>query len=130
MRPRVDGGPVKRGAIAWFLTDEATGLALASRADATRVLVVAGAMFYASWQVGTILGVLGASMETLHEAASAVFPVLFVGLAAVSCPSWSIAMRALVAALGAGVASWLWPGSEGVAAVFIAIAVSIPGGTR
>lgn len=125
--PRIEGGPVRRGALAWFLTDEAAGLALASGAGAASVLLVAGSMFYVSWQIGTILGVVGASLDGLRDAAAAVFPVLFVGLAAVACTSWSIAVRAGVAAIAAGLAAWLAPGSEAIAAVVAGIAVSIPG---
>lgn len=130
MRPRVNRSALERGAIAWFLTDEAAGLAVASKGDASRTLILAGSMFYISWQLGTMLGVLGASLEGLSEAAAAVFPVLFIGLAAAVCPSWSVAGRALLAAAAAGIASWLWPGSQGIAAVTAAIAVSIPGKTR
>jgi predicted branched-subunit amino acid permease len=128
LRPRVREGPLRRAGIAWFLTDEAAGLAVATRGNASMILIVAGAMFYVAWQLGTVLGVLGASVDSLREAAAAVFPVLFVGLAAVTCTSRSNAVRALIAGIAAGFASWLWPGSQGVAAVVAAIAVSIPGG--
>jgi predicted branched-subunit amino acid permease len=127
LRPRISGGPLRRAMAGWFLTDEAAGLALMSTRDASRVLIVSGSMFYVSWQIGTALGVLGASLETLSETAASVFPVLFVGLAAAVCPSWSVAARACAAAVIAGVAAWLWPGSQGIAAVVAAIAVSIPG---
>ena len=127
MRPRIGGSPQKRAGIAWFLTDEAVGLALLSDGEAGRALVVSGGMFYVSWQVGTALGLAGASLDALGEAAGAVFPVLFVGLAAAACPSWSMGVRAIVAALAAATASWLWPGSEGIIAVLVGIAVAIPG---
>lgn len=128
VRPRVDAPPLKRGLMAWFLTDEATGLAItAGAANASYVLVVAGSMFYVAWQLGTILGVLGASLDALRDAATAVFPVLFIGLAALACSSWSVAARAVAAAVVAGLAAWLWPGSQGVVAVLAAVLVSIPG---
>ena len=127
MRPRIAGGPAKRAGMAWFLTDEAVGLSLAPGVDAGRVLVVSGGIFYVSWQVGTVLGLAGASLDALGDAAGAVFPVLFVGLAALSCPSWSMGIRAVVAAVAAATASWLWPGSEGLAAVIVGLAVAIPG---
>ena len=127
MRPRIRRGPLARAGLAWFLTDEAVGLALASRTEATRTLLVSGTTFYLSWQIGTVLGLLGASAEGVRTVAEAVFPVLFVGLAAVSCPSRSVAVRAVVAAAATGAALFLWPGSRGVAAVVAAIAVAIPG---
>jgi predicted branched-subunit amino acid permease len=127
VRPRVDAPPLRRGLMAWFLTDEATGLAITAGVDASYVLVVAGSMFYVAWQLGTILGVLGASLDALRDAATAVFPVLFIGLAALACPSWPVAGRAVAAAVVAGLAAWLWPGSQGVVAVLAAVLVSIPG---
>lgn len=130
LRPRITRGPVKRGGLAWFLTDEAAGLALASKGDAATILVVSGAMFYSAWQAGTILGVLGASVENLRHAAAAVFPVLFIGLAALACPSWTVAVRAVIAAFMAALASWLWPGSQGIIAIAAAILVAIPGAER
>lgn len=129
LRPHVDRTRVQRGAMAWFLTDEAAGLALASSAEAPRVLVLSGTLFYASWQAGTAVGLVGASVEALSEAAAAVFPVLFVGLAAAVCPSWHVAGRAVVAAVLVGVASWVWPDSQGIAAVLAAVAVAVPGRT-
>ncbi|MGH2757876.1 MAG: AzlC family ABC transporter permease [Actinomycetota bacterium] len=130
LRPRIEHGPLIRGALAWFLTDEAAGLALASKDDAARTLLIAGAMFHVSWQVGTVLGILGASVENISDAAEAVFPVLFIGLAAASCPSRSIAVRALVAATIAGTAAVLWPEGRGVSAVLAAIAIALPGGEQ
>ena len=126
LRPRVDRPPGVRGGLAWFLTDEAAGIAVASPTNTSVVLLVAGSMFYVAWQLGTALGVLGASVGELRHAAGAVFPVLFIGLAAATCSSWGNAARAVVAAVAAGLASWLWPGSQGVAAVVAALAVSIP----
>jgi predicted branched-subunit amino acid permease len=127
LRPRIDRGPVQRAALAWFLVDESAGLALASGADAGRTLLVAGSTFYLAWQAGTILGLLGASVEGVQSAAEAVFPVLFIGLAALACSSGSMVLRALVAAgLTAG-ASFAWPDARGVAAVVAAILVAIPG---
>ncbi|MGH2788261.1 MAG: AzlC family ABC transporter permease [Actinomycetota bacterium] len=130
LRPRVDKGPLKRAGLAWFLVDESAGLALAAGGDAGRTLLVSGVAFYSAWQAGTVLGLLGASVESVSSAAEAVFPVLFIGLAALSCQSRSIAARAVVAAgLTAG-AAVLWPGGRGLAAVIAAVAVAIPGHDR
>jgi predicted branched-subunit amino acid permease len=130
LRPRIARGPLQRAGLAWFLVDESAGLALASEEDAARTLLMSGAAFYLAWQAGTVLGLLGASVEGVRSAAEAVFPVLFIGLAAVSCSSRSMALRAAVAAgLSAG-AALVWPGGRGVAAVIAAIAVALPGGER
>jgi predicted branched-subunit amino acid permease len=127
LRPRIEEGSIERAGLAWFLVDESAGLALASGADAGRTLLTAGSTFYVAWQVGTVLGLLGASVEGVRMAAEAVFPVLFIGLAALACSSRSLALRALVAAgLTAG-AAVAWPDGRGVAAVVAAIAVAIPG---
>jgi predicted branched-subunit amino acid permease len=130
LRPRINLGPLRRAGLSWFLTDEATGLALTSEEDAARTLLVSGTGFYLAWQFGTVLGLLGASVEAVGAIAEAVFPVLFIGLAALSCSSRSIAVRAAVAAgltMGLGV---VWPAGRGVAAVVAAIAVSLPGSER
>lgn len=127
LRPRMDRTRVRRGAMAWFLTDEAAGLALMSATEAPRVLVLSGALFYASWQAGTAVGLVGASVDALRDAAASVFPVLFVGLAAAVCPSWAVAGRSGVAAVLVALASWVWPGSQGLAAVLAAVAVAVPG---
>jgi predicted branched-subunit amino acid permease len=128
MRPRIQRRPIERAGLAWFLTDEAVGLSIASGADAARILSLSGATFYVSWQAGTALGLLGASVEGVRSAAEAVFPVLFIGLAALSCPSRSIAVRAVMAAGATALALVLWPGSRGVAAVVAAHALALPGG--
>ncbi|MPZ70452.1 MAG: hypothetical protein GEU71_13130 [Actinobacteria bacterium] len=128
LRPRVQGGPARRAGLAWFLVDESAGLALASGTDVTRTLFASGALFYIAWQVGTMLGLLGASVEGVRSAATAVFPVLFIGLAALSSASRSMAARAALAAGLAAGAALLWPGGRGVVAVAAAIAVALPGG--
>jgi predicted branched-subunit amino acid permease len=128
LRPRVERGPVQRAGLAWFLVDESAGLALASGTDAARTLLASGAIFYVAWQAGTVLGLLGASMEGVRSAAGAVFPALFIGLAALSSSSRSIAVRAVFAAgLTAG-AALMWPEGRALAAVVAAIAVALPGG--
>jgi predicted branched-subunit amino acid permease len=82
--------------------------------------------FYISWQLGTALGLAGASLSGLQEPAAAVFPVLFIGLAAMTCTSRSVAVRAIVAATIAGIAARVAPGSQGVVAVLAAILVALP----
>ena len=130
MRPRVQRPIVKRAGLAWFLTDEVVGLSLASGGDAVKTVLLSGTMFYLSWLAGTALGLLGASLEGMQDAAEAVFPVLFIALAALSCPTRSVAVRAVVAAIATGAVVALWPGSAAVTAVVAAIAVAIPGAER
>lgn len=126
MRPRLPGSRLRRAAQGWFLTDEAVGLAIVTQEDPARVLVVSGTMFYVAWQVGTLLGILGASLDALAGIAAAVFPVLFIGLASLAATSLSVAARAVMAALISGVAAFVWPGSAAFVAVGAAIAVAIP----
>jgi predicted branched-subunit amino acid permease len=75
-----------------------------------------------------MLGLLGASVEGVRSAAGAVFPALFIGLAALSSSSRSMALRAVLAAGLAAGAAFVWPGGRGLVAVVAAIAVALPGG--
>jgi predicted branched-subunit amino acid permease len=127
LRSRIDRPRWQRAGLGWFLTDEAVGLSFLPGADAARTLLTSGVVFYVAWQAGTALGLLGASLESVRSAAESVFPVLFIGLAAVTCASRSIAVRAVIAAAATMGALLLWPGSRGVVAVVAAIAVAIPG---
>jgi predicted branched-subunit amino acid permease len=130
IRPRIHRDARDRALLAWFLLDESTGLALAADEDAGHVLLVSGAVFYAAWQFGTVIGLLGASLGGVQDAAAAVFPVLFVGLAAISCTSRSIAVRALVAGAVTGAVAIALPDAAPVGAVVAAIVVAIPGRDR
>jgi predicted branched-subunit amino acid permease len=130
MRPRLDRPYMERAGLAWFLTDESVGLALASGADAAKTLLSSGIVFFLAWQIGTIVGLFGASVEAVRSAAEAVFPVLFVGLSALSSPSRSIAIRAIFAAGLTAAAVTLWPGIRPVAPVIVAIGVALPGGQK
>ena len=127
LRPRVEASPAKRAALGWWLTDESAGLALASSADPARVLLVSGALLYVAWQAGTAVGLMGASFDAVKDAATAVFPVLFIGLAALSCRSKSQAVRAAVAGAATAGGAYVWPGSKGLVAVAAAIMTAIPG---
>jgi predicted branched-subunit amino acid permease len=93
-------------------------------------LVVAGALCYAGWQVGTALGLLGARIEALEEAAGAVFPVLFIGLAAVTSTRPALALRAVVAGLAVVAVSFALPGVRTVAPVIAALVVALPAEQR
>jgi len=128
LRPRIHKSPLQRAGAAWFLLDETVGLALTRHDDAARILWRAGPVCYAAWVAGTAIGLVGGSVDALQSAAEAVFPVLFIGLAALSCRSRSGAVRAVAAALITGVVAIMWPGARALAPVFAAIAVAIPGG--
>lgn len=127
LRPRVRGGALRRALLAWFLVDESFGLAVTSEGDAGRPLMVSGLLAYGSWLAGTALGVLGASAEALTGPAAAAFPVLFIGLAAISSTSRAHALRAVAGAVGAGAVVLAWPGGRGFAPVLCALAVSALG---
>ena len=126
LRPRLEGGPARRAALAWFLTDEATGLALTSDTDAERTLFLTGAIFYLSWQLGTVLGLVGASFGGVVNLAQATFPVLFIGLAALACRTRAVALRALAAAALTVATVVLAPTLSAVAVVGATVVVSLP----
>jgi len=125
LRPRLEGSTLRRALTAWFLIDESFGLALTAGQRAGFVVVVAGAIFYLAWQLGTWLGLLGARLVSLEGIAAAVFPVLFIGLAALTSRSRGDAVRATVAGLLVAAMSFL-PGLYPFAAIVAAFIVSLP----
>lgn len=129
LRARIDDSPYVRSGLAWFLLDETTGLSMNAR-HPTATLLFSGLICYAAWVVGTAIGILGGSIEGLQSVASAVFPVLFVGLSALSCSSRSLALRAVAAATLTVPIALAWPGGRGLAPVIAALAVAIPGTRR
>lgn len=98
LRPRLDGSRPRLAALAWFLIDESFGLAMLASRDAARTLLLSGALMYAAWQAGTLLGLAGTQVVVLEGIAEAVFPVLFVGLAAITAAGRDGALRAVAAA--------------------------------
>ncbi len=62
-------------------------------------MLLSGILCYSAWVIGTILGVVGASLASLEGLAEAIFPVLFVGLAALSIVNRAAALRSGTAAL-------------------------------
>jgi len=136
LRPRLEASPVRRALMAFFLVDETFGFAIAAghAADARatslateRMLLVSGLMLYAAWVVGTVIGVLGGALPGVERAAGAVFPVLFIGLAALAASRRSHIVRAvaaagLTAALGLAV-----PDLRMVAPVVASAVVALPG---
>src|SRR5690606_27721934 len=109
LRPHVGGSRWRRAGLAFLLLDETFGFALSHREDAERALLVTGALLHLCWQAGTVLGVLGAGLEGMAGLAEAIFPVLFVGLAAVAIPTRGMLARTVVAAALTGVLLVAWP---------------------
>ena len=128
LRPRIQAPAPARAGAAWFLLDEIVGLALTHEGDAARTLWRAGPVCYVAWLAGTAAGLVGGSVEVLQSAAVAVFPVLFIGLAALSCRNRSGAVRAVAAAAVTAAVALAWPDARALAPVFAAIAVALPGG--
>jgi predicted branched-subunit amino acid permease len=130
IRPRLEGGIGTRLSRAWFLIDETAGLAVAGGGSASRTLLVAGTAAYVSWVGGTALGVLGADLGNLEALAQVVFPVLFVGLAALTTRGRSDAVRAVVSGLLSLVLLLVWPEAGALGCMVVAALVCLPGGPR
>lgn len=139
LRPRMGPSVLRRGALAWLMVDETFGFAVASGADPSltaaertaiteRTLLVSGIACYGAWQAGTVLGVLGAGVADLEGVAGAIFPVLFIGLAALSTSSVRIAVRAAAAAVLTAAVFVLAPDLRALAPVIAGVIVALPGG--
>ncbi len=141
LRSRFESGPLRRALLAFFLVDETFGFAIAAGNSAQRdgrpvdaateqTLVVSGVFCYLAWQVGTLIGVLGAGLVGVESLAAAIFPVLFIGLASLAATRRSDAVRAVVAAvLTAGLALAL-PDLRLLAPVFAGVVAALPGSDR
>jgi len=128
LRPRLGPGRARRALLGWFLVDETTGLALTVDQPAERVLAVGGATLYPAWVVGTIIGVAGGAVAPAEPLAAALFPVLFVGLVALTATTRWDAVRAFAAGGASLVLLAAWPaaGALGVIGVAIAVAFAVP----
>jgi branched chain amino acid efflux pump len=138
LRPRIGGSRLRRAALAFFLVDETFGFAVAAgdaagrdgrpaAAAAERTLLVSGVVCYLAWQLGTLIGVLGAGLPGMEGVAGAIFPVLFIGLASLACRTRSHVVRALgAAALTVGWAFAL-PELRALAPVVAGVVVALPG---
>jgi predicted branched-subunit amino acid permease len=113
-----------------FLTDETVGLALTQRAPAARTMVITGGLAYIAWVAGTAAGVAGASIGGAEEVAAALFPVLFIGLAAVTTSTWRDAVRAASAGAATAVLLIAAPAAGVFGALGAAIAVACVGVRR
>jgi predicted branched-subunit amino acid permease len=126
LRPHLTGTRLQRLAVSWFLIDETVGLALASPSMADRVLLRAGAGAYLAWVVGTAIGVAGGAALGLAGMASAIFPVLFIGLAALMVRSRGALVRAGLGVVITVGMLLMWPGLAGLAPVIGGIVAAIP----
>jgi predicted branched-subunit amino acid permease len=123
LQPSLTTGRARRALVSWFLIDETTGLALTLDEPTERTLAVSGGLAYAAWVLGTIVGVAGGTLAAVEPLAAALFPVLFVGLAALTVATRSDTVRALLAG-GASLGLLLaWPGAGALGAIAVAIVV-------
>ncbi len=137
IRPWLSASRLKRVVLAFFLLDETFGftIAAATRAEpgaarngvAQRTLLATGILCYSAWIAGTLLGVVGAGLPGIEGFAGAVFPVLFIGLAALAARTRSVAFRALVAAAITAVIAVTLPDVRALAPVVAGALVSLPG---
>jgi predicted branched-subunit amino acid permease len=95
-----------------------------------RTLLVAGLTLYVAWLAGTLVGVLGGGLTAVESAAGAIFPVLFIGLAALAATRRSHVIRALAAAVLTALVAWLLPGLRMLAPVVAGVLVALPGRER
>jgi predicted branched-subunit amino acid permease len=130
VRHRLEASRLRRALLGWFLIDESFGLAISSGRKAATVMLVSGLMFFVAWQIGTWLGVLGAQAVALEGLATAVFPVLFIGLAALTARTRAAAVRAAICAAIVVAGSLLLPQIHPFVPIVAAIAVALPADRR
>lgn len=124
LRQRLRASAAQRSALAFVMIDETVGLALGARERTREVYLVAGVLCYLAWVGGTAVGVLGGAALDDPALAEAVFPVLFVGLAAASARDRSDLVRA-AGALVVTVALALVVGDlGGLLPILVAVAVA------
>jgi predicted branched-subunit amino acid permease len=127
VRPHLELARWRRALLVFFMVDESFGLAVAAGRRAAIVLAISGVFFYAAWQAGTILGLLGARAVGLEELAGSIFPVLFIGLAALTARGRDGMLRALAAAVLVVLSAFLVPQLFNYAPIIAAILVALPG---
>jgi hypothetical protein len=81
-----------------------------------------------AWVAGTAIGVAGGAAVGLQGLASAVFPVLFIGLAALMVRGGTGLARAGIGAAVTLVLLFVWPGLAGLAPILGGVVAAIPGG--
>lgn len=127
VRPHLRGTRLRRLMTSWFLIDETVGLALAATTQADRILLRTGVAAYGAWVIGTAAGVAGGAALGLETLAASVFPVLFIGLAALMIRGRAALVRAGAGAVITLILLVLWPGAAGLAPVFGGIVAALPG---
>lgn len=136
LRSRFESGRLRRSLLAFFLVDETFGFAIAAGnaapshtvgAATERTLLYSGLTLYAAWLVGTVVGVLGGGLAAVESMAGALFPVLFIGLAAMAVRRPSHVVRALAAALITAAVAVLLPQLRLLAPVVAGVVVALPG---
>jgi predicted branched-subunit amino acid permease len=124
LQPHLSSGRVRRVLVSLLLTDETTGLALTLDHPAERTIAVSGGLAYTAWVAGTIIGVAGGTLAVVEPLAAALFPVLFVGLAALTATTRSDTVRAVLAGGAALGLLLVWPGAGALGAITVAIAAA------
>ena len=109
------------------MLDESFGLAISSRRQASAVLLISGALFFVAWQAGTLLGLLGARLVAVEGLAAALFPILFIGLAAATTRGRGGMARAVLAAIFVLTLVQLLPDVHAFVPIAVALAVAMPG---
>jgi predicted branched-subunit amino acid permease len=136
LRSRFESGPLRRALLAFFLVDETFGFAIAAGnavepravgATTERTLLVAGLTLWVAWLVGTVVGVLGGGLAAVESVAGAIFPVLFIGLAALAVTRPSHVARAIAAAVLTAAVAVLLPDLRMLAPVIAGVVVALPG---
>lgn len=127
MRQRLQTSPARRALLAFFLIDETVGLAVADPQDPLRTYLLAGVGCYLAWVSGTVLGVVGGQALGDPQLAAAVFPVLFVGLAAAAVRGGGDAVRAFAAAALTLLLIATVPAVGGLAPIIVALALATLG---
>jgi predicted branched-subunit amino acid permease len=138
LRPRIGGSRLRRAALSFFLVDETFGFALAAastaegqghaaRPAAEKTMLVAGIVCHLSWQVGTVIGLLGAGIPAVQGVAGAIFPVLFIGLASLAIRTLPDLGRALGAALLTAAVALALPDMRAIAPVVAGVIAAWPG---
>lgn len=130
VRPHLTGTRARRVLTAWFLIDETVGLALSAPANADRILLRSGVAAYLAWVVGTAAGVAGGAALGLESLAGSVFPVLFIGLAALMIRGRGALIRACAGAAITFLLLVLWSDAGGLAPVLGGIVAAVTGEGR
>jgi 4-azaleucine resistance transporter AzlC len=139
LRSRFESGRRRRALLAFFLVDETFGFAIAAGntvepravgATTERTLLVAGLTLWIAWLVGTVIGLVFGGLAAVESVAGAIFPVLFIGLAALAATRPSHVVRAVAAAVLTAAVAVLLPDFRMLAPVIAGVLVALPGGER